>query len=574
MATWQELKEKYAHLGDATLDLSATPAQLKEKYAAEPQEDRGMAREALGSFGYGAQTTMGAPVDIVTAGLNKLLPQSAQITEPVGGSAWLHRMTGGWRPQGVTGTIAAALGEQAPGLIAGPAMQAAKGAPLIQRLSPLTPRVAPTAPAVEFGKTVAKMTPSAVGAGVGVGAARTVAPDNMAVELVTAILGGGTTATLTNKLINPNLNKVINSELRAIVPTVSAKKQGLSGKELFNYNRKNQEATKAVVVSNRQEPFSYVDESGSVAHTGLPRDRFEFAQAVDQVKTRIYKNYNAMLQAAGKKGLSFNGDTLMQEINNAYDPAIHPDLAPSVTGKYAKDHAAQFYAGKQLSPEQIENELKEVNARIYAHSKSQQPGDVSKFSQDQVIARVLRDALDNGVSGFEGEGYNQFRNQYANVRNLQDTVARAAVKQFNDDVKKGALTQAEGYWLMEAIVGTGAAVAAGKPGVAATNLAISLGVPGIRRYWKHMHDPDVRLQKLFKTVDRHLETPQKFYGSGAKPELPPSAASQATPKIEPPPPTGPTKRAAKISQAQLADLVNEYPDMTVAELQRRIGGGQ
>ena len=502
------------------------------------REDRTLIQEVVGGFGKGSQRGMagiaGMPVDIITTGMNAL---GANTQKPIGGSEWLlekqQQLVGGWQPQSTAGRVSEAVGEQVPGLMIPAAGAAIAG--LAGKVAPTTgnalsrvmnPTINPagvsrTAPTVL--KTVAKAAPSAVGSGIGVAAARELTPDNPYTELAGAILGGvagGSLTYMAETMTNPNLDKRISHALRAIAPESSTKKQGLSGNSILEYESKNREATKAAVLSNRETPFYYVDESGAKSKTGLPTNRVEFAQAVDQLKTRIYKVYNDKQIAAGKKGLTFNGDALTEAIESEYNPEKNPGLAPSVTGDYAKSHAQTYYAGKQLTPQQMESELAEINARIYAQGKNTAHGDVSKFEQDKILKKVLVTALDKGIESLEGDGYQTARNAYTNVRNLQDTVSKAAIKQLNTQVQRGQLTQEEMYWIMELMSISGGAAVTGHYGVALGNAVLSLGTMGGRRALRYLHDPDTRLEKLFKTVDKYLDNPPKFAGPGSRDVIP------------------------------------------------------
>ena len=474
-----------------------------------PQKKESMLTRAPALFGAGANRGMagmaGMPVDVMTGGINAYLQGAGKnslfsgilpekIENPVGGSDWIQNHLLPKQPappQGFKENMIYAAGEQAPSLMI-PAGEAAQGG--------------------NAARAAKVAVPSAAGSAVGTATARTLAPGNPYAEIAGAVLGGGVPAVVgaaASKI--PNLDKAIDNNLRRIAPTTSKKLQGQSFGEIQNYNTATRNAVKSIVQLNREKPFTLTTSEGT-EFKGLPKNRMQFAEAIDQAKVDVYRQYNAKAKASGEQGFIFNGNELTTQLAK-YGTDENNIRRSASASNYALE-IADRYKGKLIDPEEIEKDIALYNNKLKAHAKSNNPNDVSTAAVDLETVKNLRRLLDEGIERMNpGADYQAFKNKYGEIRTLQDTIASAAIKQLNDTHPLGWMQQ-DAFWLTEMTMGSSALALAGHPGAALGNAVSAATVMGLKRAIKRLYDPDVRLEGMFRQVDKHLPSETKFAGPG------------------------------------------------------------
>jgi len=475
----------YPQLGQVSTlpsPLSQAPKQQSSPYDIPGSFAQGTKRGVAGLLGF--------PVDVTNSLMGAVTgnPQGL-VNQPTGGSGSILNAFNKMgipdynSPKSVMNNIAGAVGEQVPSLMIPMGLGARAGTGVL--------------------KAGATVTPSLIGAGTASGLSRTLAPDNLVADLVSTVLGGavgaGSTA-FVQKLANPNLHTKINRTLNAVAkPTQQEVKN--SGQSFKQFQQGQTNAVTGFALENKKTPFRYKNETGAVIKEGLPDTRMETLEAIDQYKARIYKNYNDKAKAAGEQGLSFDGNDIGTRIELL---ANDPNLPPSAkaAGSYLKDQAAMYRQYGPMSPTNLEEELATVNARIKAQAKNPNPNEVSRANADMQLAAVLRNELDKGITRVTGDGYQDFRNQYGNVRILQDRMARASLTQLKDEAKIANIPFSDAFWIAE----MGASVMSGHPKAA----LLGGGVMGVRHGIKWLQNPDRRLKSMFRTVDRIVPKPEKF----------------------------------------------------------------
>ena len=470
------------------------PDETKLINAPKP-EPRSFGQEILGSFGKGTQTGIaglaGLPVDVTTGAMN-LLP-GVNIQNPVGGSQSIQNamsgITGDWKPQGATGKYAAAIGEQVPSLAA-PMLNAAKQGKT----------------AMGIGKEVAKMLPSTLGAGAGVGTAREFAPNSGAAEIAGGMAGG-----MAGSI--PYLLSQSAKQLPNIVKTRLGRAAPISGQAELGPAHQ-QQATAAVesmVHKARELPdkgFSFMDESGKVTRHGLPETVEEAWQALPQAKANVYEKYNAKQKAAGAKGLEFSGNNINKDIE-AW--AKQPDLPPSIADAQSYlNRQMRKYSDKVFTPQQIENEIAAINARLKADFKNPQRSKISHATVDSQLVKILNKQLDDSITRLEGEGYGDLRKEYGSLKAIEDRMTRAAITQQNKLAKSAPDWLPKGWdmgWMLEMM----GAASSGHPSAALAGAA-AIGGPRIKKWYV---DPDRNIKAMFKEADKVIP-PRQIFGFGER----------------------------------------------------------
>ncbi len=471
---------------------------LTDAVLAKREELRPAWMEAVGSFGKGMQRGLagiaGLPVDVATTVLNQL--PGVDIQNPIGGSNWLleqqQSLTGGWQPQGVIGRAAQAIGEQVPAMLAGPVSKAAVNA-LAARNAARLGQMAKAPGVTNLGEEVKALLPSAAGQATGVAVAREVAPDNPYVEPVLGVVGGLAGAGAQRKLAFEDMAR---RRLNRAAPIAQT---DLNGQSIKNYQRQSTAAVKDMVEAYRDMPegFKFTNETGRVIRTGLPKTLAETVEALPQAKTYFYKQYNAMQQAAGKKGLSFSGQDIADKIGGLLTKeGITPselDAAPYIARQVAKYQDPQF---QRMSPQQVENEIAAIHARMKAFRQAPNMHDTSNAAVDLKLLGILNGELDSGISQLEGSGYKELRRKYANLKAVEQRLGRAALANLNREAKKGPFSKADAFWLGE----IGAAAASGHP----EGALLGASVIGLKHGKEWFYNADRNMKELFKNADKIL----------------------------------------------------------------------
>lgn len=472
--------------------------------AAPKQQTRPDPLEVPGAFAQGTKEgvagLLGMPVDLLSAGFNALGMRSEM---PIGGSKSINALFNilgakdyPYKP-GLATNIANRIGQLTPNLIAGAAGAARAGA-VRAGASPwaaMRQSVAPT-----------------LSAGVAGGTAATVAPDKPGVELLSTVLGGGIGAAgqnLAKYWASPNVNSSIRRTINGAVPF--NKSDVPKGMDVKQYQQGSVDAVKSIVVANRDTPFKYVEANG-VVRTGLPQNRMEFQEAVDQMRARVYKNYNDIQRSAGQKELTFNGDDIVRKLEALKrDPNISPRVRAEAERYINKQ--AKAYSGQILTPQQIENDIADLGGKIRASAGR---GDVTNANVDRKMLEFMREELTNGIDRMTGRGpeYSNFRKQYGNIKLLENRVARGAVKQAAEEGKD------KKWWDVSHLtdMGLGAGTLYGathSPGYAAATAAV-LGAKKVHQY---LNQADRRIARMFQSAGRNIP-PKEQWGPLLTPERP------------------------------------------------------
>jgi hypothetical protein len=426
-----------------------------------------------GSLGSGANKSIaglaGLPVDAATGAMNFL---GADIQEPVGGSAWIKNnlLPKEYPSQGFSGRAAEAIGEQLPGLMlpggialregqaAIPAMRAAVG--------------------------------SAAGAATGVTLARTALPASGSAELAGAILGGGIPAlgsVLTSKV--PNIDKLITYNLnKAIRPSASGKNVA---SDISKYEDKGVGVVKSIVQDSRERGV------------GVPQSVSEMGQAIESLRSKIYQKYHQMTTATGERGVSVNLSNLTGELDDVIANKAMQDFAPEVIN-FARDQKAILLTRGTYTPQDAEEAIQLLNSQLKAYYAGRSTGISERKAVAMAgVATKLRGALDTAIESVEGSGYQDFKNQYGQLKAIEKDVVRGTV------VDKRASTN--GFFDLSDMFSAGKLVTGIMKADPATAAAGGTML-AVKRYLKMGNDPNRIVKTMFNKVEKYMPPEQKFYG--------------------------------------------------------------
>lgn len=250
-------------------------------------------------------------------------------------------------------------------------------------------------------------------------------------------------------------------------------------------------ANKAVrTIAENKDKLNLVDELGEpITH---PKSAAQFAQAIEQTKQRIYKQYHEMAVAAGDAGSRFDAAPVVSKLEKVADDLSY---SPQIR-EYAatlKDELGEL-AG--AAPDVVESRIKELNSSLSGFYE----GRVSKAKAqlDASSANLMREELDRSITSAAGEGYQQLKNQYGALKSVEKEVNHRAIV----NARRGGKSLVD----MTDIFTGGDLVG----GLISQNPAlIARGVFGraTKEIIKKVNDPDRYIEQMFKKAYQEY-TPQ------------------------------------------------------------------
>lgn len=426
----------------------------------------GAATAGASGFNVGASNVLGMPVDMVNKVLG-LIPGLA-TQQPVGGSEWIKKniMPAPVQPQGTMQTMAGAVGEQIPN-----AMSMA-----------LLPG----------GAKIPEMLKYALGAGVGSGTARTVAPGSPWADLAGQLIGGaGVPAAKAGigALTKPgSVESAVETGItKGVRPSVVGKSTAPQAEQ---YMQRAQTAVEKIV--ENKPNLQFMDETGQIVKGQLPKNLKEFSQAVDQTKKSIFTQYDAMAQQAGQKTATVNLKPISQELDQISQNTALSDVAPNVSD-YAAHQSQRFLLRKEYTTSEAQEAIAMLNNRLEAFYKNPSYDTASKAYIDSMVANRLRAGLDSTIEGAVGPGYQQLKNQYGALKTIEKDVTHRGIVDARKNVK-GLLDFSDvfsGYHVIQGILSL-------RP----STVVAGAGSKVIAALYKLRNDPNRIVNTMFGNVER------------------------------------------------------------------------
>lgn len=344
---------------------------------------------------------------------------------------------------------------------------------------------------------------------------RDIIPDEGTRDVISSVGAMGVTALgLKDIGLLPKKPKVLSmdKELRegvekGIAPTVTGKKT-LKGREGFYDDTR----TAVEKISENKNKITILDENGNQVDT--PKTLSQFAQAIDQTKKIIYKQYNDMAIQAGDNNSLFKSSDIVNKLEKLTDP----------DGFYKGNTSAQAYASSLLNdirqlegapPDIIQERIRELNESLAPYYSGR--AEKVKARIDASVAEAMRTQLDKQITDAVGEGYQELKDSYGALKAIEQSVNKAALKKARQ-AKAGLFDLTDVF--------TGGEIVSG---VITLNPAlIAKGASGmaIKNGLKILKDPDRYIAKMFNKA---------YKISDLKPvkTMPLTQNETITPEIEP-----------------------------------------
>ena len=245
----------------------------------------------------------------------------------------------------------------------------------------------------------------------------------------------------------------------------------------------------------------------------------EYSEAIDQTLKPLFAKTEEAVIKAGKENIRVNLIPLAEELTNLaknktlVDTAYkNPGLIPTIEQAATNFETRGFY-----TPSEAQNMLTELNKSLGMFKSNPSFEAAGKVQIDNLVAKYLRDNLDDAVTKATGAEWQAFRNDYGALKALRTSVTKQAQK-----VEK----KVKGAPDLTDTVTSGTAVYA----LANLNpkiLAATIATKGLRYYAALKRDPDKIVSKMFRNVERLMEKSKRIptIREGKKKVLEPSSTA-------------------------------------------------
>lgn len=275
---------------------------------------------------------------------------------------------------------------------------------------------------------------------------------------------------------------------KGVRPTVSGK--GTYSKSAAATGRGEGAVTEII---NRKSDLILKNEAGDVIEGQLPKNLSQFADAIEQTKRNIYQEYNTMAKDAGLEGIAFNTSPLIKKLDSVAGDLKHN---PQVRD-YAKTLAKELEELHGQPPEIIEARIADLNKSL----KGFYEGRVgqAKAEVDASVAQIMREQLDNDITGSIGPGYQDLKKRYGDLKSIEKYVNHRAVVAARANSK--GLADLSDIFTGGEILGGAASLLAGNP-AGAKGIISGLAGRYIKGTIKDANSADNVVRKMFEKADK------------------------------------------------------------------------
>ncbi len=296
------------------------------------------------------------------------------------------------------------------------------------------------------------------------------------------------------EMVNPpiNVDKVIDKGIeKGIRPSVSGKK---TAAQVEDYKTSGRDAVKTIIQNKPHLNLTDL-KTGETRAGSLPENLHQFGEAIEQTKSKVFQEYDALTKQTGEAGVKVNTKPISEELLKVADDKVLKDTNPGVA-KYAKQKAAIYNKRGAYTPEEAQQAIKAYNDGLQAFYRNPTYDSFAKVNIDALVANKLRSGLDEAVTGLTGEQYQSLKNKYGSLKAIEKDVNHRAIV----DARKNTVGLGEGLANVASAAEALHAISALNP----ASLASSAAIKGLSTWIKHLNDPNVVVKNMFKKTEKGI----------------------------------------------------------------------
>jgi len=300
---------------------------------------------------------------------------------------------------------------------------------------------------------------------------------------------------------------------KAIRPGVAKQRTAAQAKEYY------ERATDAVtnIVLNKNN-LKLTDESGKVVE-GLPKSLKQFSDAIDQTKRIIFKEYDDLAKAASAqktKTYQFKNAVGVQpkahiqstaridlkpiekELQTVLSSNPFRDMAPS-SAKYAESRLKVLANRGSYSPLEAQEAIQILNKTLESFYKNPSFEMATNAGIDAMIANNLRKGLDKTISELTGKQYQQLKNAYGALKEIEKDVGHRVAIDARKNIK-GLIDFSDIF--------SGGEFVAGVVSMNPAFIARGAVAKSIASFYKYVNNPNRIVKSMFSNVELMLRRQQ------------------------------------------------------------------
>lgn len=276
------------------------------------------------------------------------------------------------------------------------------------------------------------------------------------------------------------LQKIPKEQIAKNVETATSKALGVSGKR---------PATGAIVQPKKMaEGLAIVRKyNPDIDIKGSDNLFDDTIKGLVKAKDAVFKSYDDIARKAGDEGIKVDVIAL-EETLSKYLKGITTGPKKARARRLLTELRSNFPDG-EATPSQLQNYIQLLNEELGGVSGGAERGAVGVVSD---FTRQAREAMETAISK-AGKEYQQFRNDYASLKSIEDALVREYQKVMR---KKGSGLSAYADMISNAEILS--SVISANPALMAKGLAFKLGAKLI----KSAQDPETYLRQAFEGIDR------------------------------------------------------------------------
>lgn len=272
---------------------------------------------------------------------------------------------------------------------------------------------------------------------------------------------------------------------KGIKPSLTGKKKTITG-----LNKWKDDARTAVnSIIGRKDALKLADEFGEVV-SGSPQTLKQFADAIEQTKASIFKEYDSLAIAAGGSGKTIKLSNVTDELKTIVENKVLNVERPDIVA-YAKARI-DAYKGVTYAPAEAQEAIKVLNQSLDSFYRNPSFDTASKAYVDSLIANRMRSSLDELVSSLTGSQYQSLKNEYAALKSIEKDVVHRALVDARKNTK-GLLDFTDVF--------SGGEVVSGLLSMNPAMVAKGVAQKGIKDYLKFQNNPNTQIKRVFEKAE-------------------------------------------------------------------------
>ncbi len=261
------------------------------------------------------------------------------------------------------------------------------------------------------------------------------------------------------------------------------------------YYDKSESAVKGII--DNKKNLSFAKDTGETISGKTPKNLAEFSDAIDQTKKRTFEKYDALAKETGQTGLKVNLEPIAAEIEAASNDTWLSSNRPAIASKL-KDLAESYRKIGALNPSDAQDWISKFNANLKNFYQNPSYEMATQASTEDMIVNRLRKSLDDIISQATGPGYQELKNEYGALSSIEGDVSH----RYRIDARKNVkgLIDFTNVW-------SGVELARAITKMDPAHFATAGVIEGIKRYMRHLNNPNPKIASMFEEVERTYQKP-------------------------------------------------------------------